>query len=201
MKRLTKYLVVALVALTLLTVTAEAAGAGTNFVPKPPTNQGTNPSLGLRGPYGTQPPGGSTPAPTYVTPGGWMIGPDAVDIGDLVCMAYDYIKDKCAAWRKKNKATSIQIWNAYGGGPILNYLWANPAEATHVELGYFFTHDNANRYCHAWDYTNGLCVGWNPKVVPYAPQYPVTNYIWVNPATLKYQMKGYFGSSWSPWYG
>ena len=200
MRKFIKLVAIAVAAMSLSVMVAEAAGAGTNFVPTPPpTNTGSNPSIGVRGPGGTTPPSTGTPRPTYVAPGGGLVGPGAVDIGDLVCIAWDYVYNKCVGWRRQNRASSIQIWNAYGGGPILNYIWASPTDADFTELGYFYTDNNNNRYCHAYDYTYNICVGWNPKRPPWVGQYPVMNYIWVDPATLTYIREGYW-SNWWPWY-
>ena len=181
----------------------------TNFIPPepvPPTFVAPSIRIGGGGGRRTPPtwyPGVPMPTPhPGVTGKPGPIGPDVVD---LVCILWDYVKDKCVAWKKRGNASNVELWNAAGGGPILNYIWIQPGTVLeYIRVGYFGgpelnNMDINSTYCMAWEYGPNLmgftgCVAWGKWHIPLAwPQpWPPLNRIWFNPMDADYTAEGWF---------
>ncbi len=186
-----------------------------------------NMSIGLRGPRG------STPATFGPGTGGWqgtpmptltsypcMMGPDVYDV---ICAVYDYIKNKCVAYKRKRTTTTTSLPNGTttttvqgvvtttsttNGTTTVTREQPYPVPSTTVvpntssfaiQSGYYGTPDLEQAYCHAWDYYFNLCVGWVPNTPPWAPQYPVINYIWTSPWNMQWVRSGWWADQKPTW--
>lgn len=193
MRRVLKLVMVALVAIISFSAVAEVAPAGAsvhtqviNPAPEQPPTPVTAESRGIRGPpYGTQPPYGR-PRPTFVD--GRPVDPT----GDLICWAYDYIKNKCVGWRRKQSSSEQAPY------PVPNHLWVDGSKINRARLGYFGTlvpdvFNSSGMICWAYDYTAGTCAGWKAWNGFTIWNFPILNYIWVPKSDLDFIRQGYYG--------